>query len=369
MKASQIHSSIRARDVRPFAMDGGAMSLDDVRDLSAIGINLHPGMIRRMYDGLCQGVGMDDLQALVTTASIATPLQFLQNWLPGIVNTITGARKIDDIIGIQTVGNFEDEEIVQKVLEPTGKTVPYGDYTNIPLASWNLNFERRTVVRNELGFAVGILEDLRSGRVSVNDAAEKRGAVATSLEITRNRIGFLGYATGANRTYGFLNDPLLPAYENSGNVWSTATFLQITADVRGMLSRLRAASKDMIDPNTASITFAIASNAVDYLSVTNVQGTLSVAAWLKETYPNVRIVSAPELNDANGGADVAYMFADRVEDGSTDGGATWAQIVPAKFYALGVEKRAKSYVEDSANATAGAMLKRPYAVQRLTGIG
>ena len=50
------------------------------------------------------------------------------------------------------------------------------------------------------------------------------------------------------------------------------------------------------------------------------------------------------------------------------GGATFVQIVPAKFQALGTEKQAKGYVEDFSNATAGLFVKRPFAVQRLTGI-
>jgi hypothetical protein len=71
---------------------------------------------------------------------------------------------------------------------------------------------------------------------------------------------------------------------------------------------------------------------------------------------------------ANGGANVAYLFADSVDDGGSDGGATFVQIVPAKFQALGTEKQAKGYIEDFSNATAGIMVKRPFAVQRLTGI-
>ena len=42
----------------------------------------------------------DALQPTVTTASIGTPVQFLQNWLPGFVFVVTAARKIDDIIGL-----------------------------------------------------------------------------------------------------------------------------------------------------------------------------------------------------------------------------------------------------------------------------
>jgi hypothetical protein len=79
-------------------------------------------------------------------------------------------------------------------------------------------------------------------------------------------------------------------------------------------------------------------------------------------------VTAPQLDAANGGAGVFYMYADTVDDGGTDDKRTWAQIVPVKFMALGVEQRAKSYIEDFTNATAGAFLKRPYAVVRYTGI-
>jgi hypothetical protein len=82
----------------------------------------------------------------------------------------------------------------------------------------------------------------------------------------------------------------------------------------------------------------------------------------------MRIVSAPQLNAANGGDNAAYMYAESVEDDSSDDSRVWLQCVPAKFQVLGVEKRAKSTIEDYTNATAGAMLKRPYAVVRVSGI-
>ena len=44
-------------------------------------------------------------------------------------------------------GAWEDEQVVQGILERTGYTVVYGDYTNVPLSSWNTNFVYRTVVR------------------------------------------------------------------------------------------------------------------------------------------------------------------------------------------------------------------------------
>lgn len=372
MNASTVHSNIEPGKARAYAMDSAAiaaLSMDAVADLRRVGINIPArrvaAMIRDMEVG---GMAMDDTQGLVTTASISNPVQFLQAWLPGLVRVLTAARKADDLMGIMTAGSWEDEEVVQSLLEPTGEAQAYGDYTTIPLSSWNMNFERRTVVRFEKGFMVGLLEDARAARVRINSAAEKRNAAALALEIRRNSIGFYGYNGGNNRTYGFLNDPSLPAYVTvAGGTWATKTFLQITADIRSAVAALENQAQGTVDVTKTPMILALALSVNQYLSVTSDFGN-SVRQWLRETYPNVRVEAVPELNAANGGANVFYLYAERVEDGGTDGGQTWAQIVPAKFQALGTEKRAKGYLEDFSNATAGVMLKRPYAVVRRSGV-
>lgn len=331
-------------------------------DLPLLGIGMDERTIERM------AVGMDAIEPIITSASVMTPIQFLQNWLPGFVKIITAARKIDELVGISTTGSWEDEEVVQGVMELTGTSVPYGDFTNIPFSSWNVNFERRTVVRFEEGMQVGKLEEARASRVRVDSGASKRESAALALEIQRNRLGFFGFNGGAGRTYGFLNDPALPAYSNlpTGG-WATATFLQITADIRSMVQALRTQSQDTIDPERTDMTLALASDVVDYLSTTSDFGN-SVRDWLRTTYPRIRVVSAPELNDANGGANVAYLYAESVEDQSSDDGRTFAQVVPAKFQVLGVQQTAKGYMEDYTNASAGIMCKRPYAVIRRSGL-
>jgi hypothetical protein len=111
----------------------------------------------------------------------------------------------------------------------------------------------------------------------------------------------------------------------------------------------------------------VASNSVDYLATVSQYGN-SVMQWLTSTYPNCRIVDAPELNGAHASDNVFYLSADSVEDGGTDDKKTWVQVVPSKFKVLGIEQRAKGFVEDYSNATAGALLKRPYAVVRYYGI-
>lgn len=370
MNASIERSHLGPRQVRALAMPVGECDVANALALADIGIGFKLAHLQQM-----ESWGMDALTPSLTPSSIGAPAQFLQNWLPGFVRILTAARKIDELIGITTSGRWEDEEVVQGILEPLGEAELYGDYTNIPLSSYNTEWARRTVIRFEKGMKVGALEEARMGRMKVNTAAEKRAAAAMALDIARNRVGFFGYNGGQNRTYGFLNDPSLPAYVTAANgasaspLWSTKTFLEITADLRGMIARLQSASQDTIDPATTGMTLALATNVYQYLTITNVQGYGSVLGWLKETYPRLRVVSAPELNAANGGANVAYLYADSVSDtGSTDDGRVWVQVVPTRFQTLGVDKQAKAYVEDYTNATAGVMLKRPYAVQRLTGI-
>tara|TARA_R110000851_G_scaffold162557_2_gene306419 strand:+ start:2612 stop:3727 length:1116 start_codon:yes stop_codon:yes gene_type:complete len=365
---TQEHSRIAGRNIKPFVM--AKDSVDQVGSLSKLGVCIDSANLSLM----ASATGMDaDLQGGVLQGGASVPVQFLQNWLPGFVEVVTAARKIDILVGISTVGNWSDEEIVQGILELTGSATEYGDHTNIPLSSYQVSYERRTVVRFEEGLIVGMLEEARGAAANINTANNKRQSAARALEIIRNRIGFYGYNDGANRTYGLLNDPALLPYNTvpvgvGGNTeWSTKTFLEIQKDVKAGLSALRTQSGDTIDPSSTPITLALAMSARDFMSTTSDQG-VSVQKWLTENYPSVRVESAPEFDDANGGENVGYMYADVVDDGSDDDNRTFVQVVPAKFKTLGVEKNAKSYTEDFTNATAGIMTKRPYAVYRMTGI-
>ena len=371
---SRMHSYIPAQSVR--AMDAANVNVNQYSAFKRIGIGIDQHMAMRMAAAnseFRQRWAMDALQPTVTQGSIGTPIQFLQNWLPGFVFVATGARNIDDFIGIATIGDWSDEMIVQGILERVGLAQPYNEYAAVPFASWNTNFVYRSVVRFEMGIMVGNLEAARAGRMNVDDSGAKREAAMWMLEIQRNSVGFNGYNSGNNGTYGFLNDPGLPNYVPVSNgiagtpQWSTKTFLEICKDIRGALVSLRTNSQDIINPEQVPLTLAVATAAVDWLSTTSDFG-ISVRDWLRKAYPNVRVVSAPQLNNASSNTNVFYLYADRIVDMSTDGGAVWIQAVPAKFQVNGVQQLAKGYLEDYINATAGAFCKRPWAVVRRSGI-
>lgn len=341
-------------------------AMDEVEKLlPKIGVGFNPGVLDRMIDF---AMDSNNIQQPLTTPSITTPIQFLQNWLPGIIEVITAKQSIDEIMGRSTVGSWEDAQIIQQVIALTGAASPYTDVGNVPLSNWNQTFVDRTVVRFELGLRVGVLEAAQSARVRVDSAGQKRRSDAIQLEIQRNAVGFYGYNNGSGKTYGFLNDPNLPAYVNAPNGdWATATFLEIQQDLLTLFQTLRTQSKGRITPNKDPLTLTLPTNSVDFLATVSDFG-YSVWAWLKEFYPNVRVVDAIQLDAANGGENVMYVHADQVTDSGSDDNKTWIQVVPATFQLLGVQKLAKGYEEDYSNATAGAFCKRPYAVVRFTGI-
>lgn len=377
---SQVKLNVPARKVERFKLNEVTDSV--VSGLSEIGINIDRVSVSQMMEAAAASqtsIGMDaNFTPSITTPSVATPVQFLQTWLPGFVHVMTAARRIDELIGMQMVGSWYDQEIVQGILEPSGTALEYGDYSNIPMQSWNTNFTRRTVYRGELGLQVGILEEQRAAAMRVSSSQEKRNGIGIALEQTRNAIGFNGYYNGNNQTYGFLNDPNLPAYQtvasngasSSSTQWKDKSTIQIIADIQTAFAQLIAQSGGVIDPMRDKITLALPTSVAVYMTTTTDFG-YSVNEWLGKNSPQCRVVSAPELVNANGGANVFYVYADEIDeslDGSTDGGNVFAQLVQSKFMTLGTEKRTKSYIEGYSNATAGTLCKRPWGVVRYTGI-
>lgn len=371
-EASKVHFDIASRNVKQMPVQ---MAMDNLQQVMKMGFGVSHSTATDM--ARAYGFAMDSIQGNVTTSAVPNLIQFLQNWLPGQVYVMTAAREIDSLIGITTQGEFSDEQIVQQVLEMDGLAVPYTDYGNAPLADWNATYVPRTNIRFELGMRVGILEEERSARQRINSGQSKRESCGLNLEITRNLVGFNGYNSGNDNTYGFLNDPGLSAYitvaatgTGSATEWSTKTFLNICADIRAAFVQLRTQSKGVINPKNVDTVLGLPTNAIDYLTVTSDFG-ISVWDWLRQTYPRCRVQDAIQLDTADGNAvgdGAFYLYAERVSDLSTDDGKVWTQVVPQKFRVLGVQKLTKGYQEDYANATAGAMAKRPWAIVRYVGI-
>ena len=353
-------SHIPASKVRSFAWDSKVTE----STLDKLGIGFNKESLKDMQ----KFYGMDAAVAGITTPSVTTPIQFLQYWMPDIIETVTAAREADAIMGIDFVGNWHDEAIVQTILEKTGQAVPYGDHTDIPLSSWNTNFEVRDIVRFEEGIQVGVLEEARAGAMNISSQSQKRAAAAESLDIERNNIAFFGYNEGSNKTYGFLNDPNLPSYStvatgaSASTNWSAKTYAEITADIRTAMAALRTKTGNLFKPERDASKLVLSVAVTEFLNVENSYGK-SVYDFIKQNYPNTTIESAVQLDGANGGANVFYLFAE-----SINGKPVLKQLGVDRFRLIGVEKKAKVFLEDYSNATAGVLVTQPIGIVRYTGV-
>lgn len=369
MKTSKVHISMGAGQVRAFTFDEFPKAT--VKDLGTLGITM---------DETDLGVraAMDALPNMITQGSVATPLQFLQWWMPGMIEVITRARRADAMVGRSIVGSWEDQEIVMTVKENIGQPQPYGDLTDVPLVSYNTNFVKRTNVRFELGIKTGKLEDARAARMKINPYNEKRTSLAGAVAIGLNEVAFYGYdsydastnPTGGN-TYGILNAPELPdagtLAQNSGGA-STAfkdkTYAEICADFTTIMSALRVQTGDNFNPEIDGVLIAIGMSAYQYLDTQNSLGTQSVREFVQKQYKGVRFLSVPELDNMGGsGVHGMYVIAD-----SLNGRKCGDQCVTSALRLLGVEPKIKGTLEGYTYSTAGFVAYQPLGILRYTGV-
>lgn len=371
-KVIHVHKTRSAKDMGGKRLNQAQLEglAQDSNSLKAMGIgfNFNKTAVAHAVDA--------GIVAPVTTGALGTPVQFLQEFLAGVVHILTTARRGDLIAPIVTAGNWHDEEIVQAVVEHLGSPEIYKDHGDIPLASWNEVFDRRTIVRFEMGLQVQKLEEARAGAVNINSAQEKRAAVALAFEILRNEVFFYGYNGGTNKTYGVLNDPNLPAFVTVANgaggnsEWSDKTVAERVTDIVTGISALRTQSGSQVDPESMPMKLEVAASAKDLMneSDSSFSNGMTVMEWLNKNYPNITVEAIPEFDEANGGENVFYLHPNTVPGSGTDDGQAIIQVVPSKMQSLNTVTTVKGYEEGYTSALAGCYVKRGYAVYRASGI-
>lgn len=371
MKTTKIHLHLSREQVKPLALD----EYKDVthEDLAKLGVTAdfnHAGV----------KMAMDAAPDLVMgSANIGNLVQFFQYWFPTAIKVITAKRNADSVFGRDIVGSWELDEVVQKYLEATGQVSLYGDYTDVPLVSYNPTFEKRQNVRFELGMQSGLLQDAKAARMQISPDEEKRTAIATAFAVNQNEVAFLGYNTTDIPCYGGLNDPNLCGFNASTGVTTpnayditedstfsnaSRTFLTIVASINTWMTTLQAKSGYNFDPYNDKLQLSIAPTAYNAMVTTmNQLGTKSVMSWFMETYKGATVKPINEFKAANGAADVAYIIADTL-----GGQPVVRQLVTAEMRLIGVEPKLKGTLEGYTSSTAGTMFVQPLGCLRVTGV-
>ena len=363
MTETPIKINLKPEQIKPFRFRENPNA--DAETLEMLGIAMDESEAKKVLS-----YAYDIAPNLITSASISNQLQFFQHFLPKTIEVITQKRVSDDLLGMTVAGNWYDEEVVFRVQENVAQAQVYSDVQNVPLASWNMNFEKRTIVRGELGLRVGILESERAGAMRISSEDEKRRSLGNALEIFRNMINFYGYLDGTGKTYGILNAPELPAYTtvaqgaSNDTKWSSKTYDEILTDIKTAAIDLRASSGYNFDPFNDPWEIWVAGSCVDYLGTPNSLGTNSVLEYIQaHLYKKLTVKTVPQFNAADGGENVFYAVA-----GSIEGEKPVAQYMQAKLRLIGQQPLVKGFEEDYSNATAGFVCKMPTGVRRYTGI-
>jgi hypothetical protein len=314
--------------------------------------------------------------APISTDAIGVPVQFLQYFMPGVVRLLTEVRMAEKLMGITQAGTWEMEQIVFMFSELKARITEYVDFVDTPRSSYNLNFSTRDIVRFISGVEQNKLQADRAQHYpnGFNDIEEKRASLQRAFAIIRNQIALYGWAN--KRVYGFLNDPLLPAYvpvaasgTGSSTLWINKTFDLKLADVRESLNALSLSAGGNFEPeNGDKWIWAVPLSLRGELTATyNALGSKTLLALLKEEYSGLLVVYVPQLVNAVGGDDGWYMYLDEhvPQDTSTDDGLTWANCQQLEMAMIGsVPTEHGGFKESYTSALSGAVCKRPNFVVR-----
>ncbi len=299
------------------------------------------------------------------------PWQKLQNWLPGFIFGLTVPQSADEDFGVANFGDWHMATIVRGQKDFRANPKVYSDSSNTNQASWTPSWITRNIVRFEQDLQVGRLEEAQAGEIMTSSAADKRYATMTALDQMRNYVAYYGFMQGENRTFGFLNDPNLPAVKTpptnaAGNTkLMDYTFNELVSLFQTMSQDIVSQSAGRCNPLTQPVTVTMATSDYQALISVNSLGVRSFRAWADETFTGgIRFLPTWQMNEAVAGDNLMVMRVDDVQGAGTAGTQSLLQIVPSQIIAIGVEQKAKGFIEAYSNSTAGMLVQFPFAFAR-----
>lgn len=281
---------------------------------------------------------------------------------PRVIEVLTAKRNYRAIAPEVKNGDWTTAFTQFRALEFTGETTPYQDYDANGQANVNTNFPIRKQYRFQTTLRVGDLEQDMNADAKIDLFAEKQKSAALLLEIAFNKYAF--YGVSGVGIYGLLNDPNLNADETpttgvGGNTWALKTADEIMADFAKMFSKLYERSNGWIDDSTAT-KLVVAPSCLAELNKVNTFG-VSVKKMLADTYPNMTIVSAPEM--ATGSGNLAMILAEEIE-----GQPVVEFGYTEKYKAHSIIRESSSMHQKISAGTYGAIVYYPFAIVTMLGV-
>jgi hypothetical protein len=311
------------------------------------------------------GFACDAQPALVTTSNSGIPA-FLSTYVdPKLIEVLVSPMKAAEIVGDEVKkGDWTTETAMFPVVESTGVTAAYGDYSENGRAGANTNFPQRQSFHYQVMTEWGERELERAGLARIDWANRVNIASALTLNKYQNKTYFFGVSGLQN--YGLLNDPSLSAAISpttkaaGGTGWANATANEVLNDVAKLFQQLQSQANGLIDRET-KMTLAM-SPISDATGLTKVSDfNVSVADRLKKLYPNMTVKTAPEYTTGSG--ELLQLIVDEL-----DGQRTASTAFTEKMRAHPIIVAASSFKQKKSQGTWGTVIFRPFLIAQMLGV-
>lgn len=327
-------------------------------------VDLQPSEITLALDGF-GGLACDAQPALITTSNAGIPA-YLSTYIdPKLIEILVAPMKAAEIVGGEIKkGDWLTETATFPVVESTGQTSSYGDYSENGNAGVNAAFPSRQSYSYQVMAQWGEKELERAGLAKIDWANRVGAAAALTLMKFQNKSYFFGVSGLQN--YGLLNDPALSAAiapttkTAGGTTWAAGTGNEILNDIAKLYKRLQTQANGTIDRETPMV--LAMSPIADADGLTKVTDyNVSVQEKIKKLYPNLEIRTAPEYGTTSG--ELVQLIAIEVA-----GQKTAECAFTEKMRAHPIVVAASSFKQKRSQGTWGCIIYRPAMIAQMIGV-
>ena len=316
--------------------------------------------LRMAHDGFA----CDAQPALVTTSNSGIPA-FLSTFIdPKLIDVLVSPMKAAEIVGDEVKkGDWTTETTMFPIIESTGVTSAYGDYSESGNAGVNSNFPQRQSFHYQVMTQWGERELERAGLARIDWANRTNIASVLTLNKYQNKTYFFGVSGLQN--YGLLNDPSLSAAISpttktaGGTSWANATALEVLADIQKLYKQLQSQANGLVELDTR-MTLAMSPLSEVALTKTT-EFNVNVSDILKKNFPNLTVKTAPEYTTDSG--ELVQLIADEIE-----GQRTASCGFTEKMRAHPIVVQSSSFKQKKSQGTWGTVIFRPFLIAQMLGV-
>ncbi len=245
--------------------------------------------------------GYDDVQvaldeALQTTPNIGVPSALTAFVDTSVSTVLYSPTRLTEVFPEIQKGTWTTAYSIFPVEEATGEVAGYSDFATNGMSSVNATYPTRPQLRLQTNIRYGDFETEVAAEAKLNLVASKQKAAAKTVVLAQNAI--YAYGVAGTEIYGYLNDPnktaaiVAPNGASGQSEWSTKDSTEMYEDIVYMIGEF-AKANDLLQPDMPFVLSVAPESAVQLTKAT----TFNVSAldMIKKNYPNLRMVTLPEL--------------------------------------------------------------------------